>query len=440
MKKFLALTLVAALAATVATGCGKSDGNNASGAGGDSGEKVELVWLSQGVGEDSWEGITAPILDKYNENGKVTVKGEFYSFNDLFDVIEVKIASGSKDYDVISVDSPMVASYANRGMLAPLDEYFSDEEKAEFAEAGLEAGIWDGKLYAPPENTSTQVLWYNTALLEEAGITVPENDTTNRLTWEQVAEMATQAKQKLDPDGTQGIYGIEWQQVSRVYQMNALPNSMGGLNIGEDGFTVEGVINDDAWVKACTWYQDLVNAKVAPQGITADETGDYFYSGKIVFYQGGTWTASNCDAKGMTTYAFCPSPAFEGYEDKVATATGSWQFGVNAASTHIDESAEFVKWFTLGEGNDMWLEANGDVPSRIEKLDEIINDPDAPGYLKIGAEEAKTTAFPRALTPGFNEYQTILGNAWEDIRNGSDVKTSLDSAAKQITDSMAQYK
>ena len=31
--------------------------------------------------EDAWEGITAPILDKYNENGKVTVKGEFYSFN-----------------------------------------------------------------------------------------------------------------------------------------------------------------------------------------------------------------------------------------------------------------------------------------------------------------------------------------------------------------------
>lgn len=440
MKKFLALTLVAALAATAATGCGKSDGNNASGAGGDSGEKVELVWLSQGVGEDAWEGLSKPIVDKYNENGKIHVTGEFYSFDDLFDVIEVKIASGSKDYDVISCDVPMVASYASRDMILPLDEYYTDEEKAKFTEADLAAGSWDGKFYAPAMNTSTQCLWYNTALLEQAGITIPENDVNNRLTWEQVAEMAKQAQDKLDPDKTQGIYGLEFQQVSRVYQMNALPNSMGGKNIGEDGFTVEGVINDDAWVKACTWYQNLVKDGICSQGILADETGDYFYSGKIVFYMGGTWTAGNCEAKGMTTYGFAPSPAFEGYEDQVATPTGSWNFGVNAASEHPDEAADFIKFFTIGEGSDMWLDTNGDMPSRTEKLDEIINSDDAAGFLKIGAEEAKTTAFPRALTPGFNEYQTILGNAWEDIRNGSDVKTSLDNAAKQITESMAQYK
>ncbi len=452
-KKWLSLLVAGSMVVSLLASCGEAatetttsdteaptteDATPAEGT--DSEEVVELVWVTQGVGEDAWEGQTVPILEKYNSMGNVNVTGEFYSFGDLFDVIEVKIASGSEDYDVISVDVPMVASYASRELILPMDEYYTEEDKALFAPAGVEAGSYNDMFYAPPMNTSTQVLWYNTALLDEAGVEVPESDTNNRLTWEQVVDLAQQTLDVVDPDGTNGTIGLEFQQVSRVYQMNALPNSMGGANIGDDGFTVDGVINDEAWVNALTWYQGIVNDGIASRGITADEVGDYFNAGRVVFMVGGTWTANTADAAGFTTYGYAPCPAFEGYEDSVGTSTGSWHFGINAASQNVDASADFIKYFTLGEGNDDWLEINGDVPSRIEKLDEIINDADAPGYLKIGAEEAKTTAVPRALTPGFNEYQNILNNTWEDIRNGSDVTASLDGAVQQINTAMEQYK
>ena len=436
MKKFLALSLAALMTAAIATSCGGDEGGDTSGAAGGE-EKPEIVWISTGAGD--WDDKVAPIIDKYNETGSAKVVWEGYQHEDLFNVIEVKIASGSTDYDIIGVDVPMVASYASREMILPLDEYFTEEDKAKWTDADVQAGSYDGKFYCPPMNTSAQLLWYNTALLEEAGVTVRENDASNRLTWDEVTEMARQTLDVVNPDGTAGIFGLEFEQVSRVYQMNAIPNSMGGKNIGDDGFTVEGVINDDAWIEACTWYQDQVKAGICSQGIIADEVGDYFQAGKIVFLIGGTWTASNCENAGMTTYGYTYAPTFVGHEDEVATPTGSWTFGVNAASEHPDEAADFIRYITLDEGSDMWLEANGDMPSRVDKLDEIINDPDAPGHLKIAAEEAKTTAYPRALTPGFNEYQTILGNAWEDIRNGSDVKTSLDNAAAQLTESMAQY-
>ena len=71
-------------------------------------------------------------------------------------------------------------------------------------------------------------LYYNKTLLEEAGIELPENDAEHRLTYEQVADMAKQAQEALDPDGSKGIIGLDFQQVSRIYQMNMLPNSMGG--------------------------------------------------------------------------------------------------------------------------------------------------------------------------------------------------------------------
>lgn len=446
MKRILSLVLMAVLVLALATGCGKSDGQSGGGnstTGEDTtgaGKATEIVWLSQGVGDNSWEGRTKSILAAYEEETGVKVKGEFYSFNDLFDIIEVKIASGSSDYDAISVDVPMVAAYATRKYLMPVDDYFSAEEKSLFIDSAVEAGSWDGVFYAPPMNTSTQVLWYNTKLLDEAEVQIPENSTEKRLTWEQVADLAKQTVEKLDPDGTNGIIGLDFQQASRVYQMNALPNSMGGKNIGDDGYTVGGVINNDAWVKSLTWYQDLVKQGISSKGINADEMSNYFYSDKLVFMVGGTWTAGNCEANGMTTYGWAPCPAFEGYEDSVATPTGSWHFGVNTASKNTDAAAEFIKWMSLGKGNDMWLEVNGDMPSRKDKLDEIINDANAQEYLKIGAYEASNTSVPRALTPGYNEYSTILNATWEDIRNGADVKQALDNAVAQINTAMEKYK
>lgn len=401
---------------------------------------AKIVWLAQGVGENAWEGISRHILQRYTELTGTEAIGEFYSFKDLFDVIEVKIASGSEDYDVIAVDVPMVAAYVTRGYLAPMDEYFTEEEKALFIHSAVTAGSWQGKFYAPPMNTSTQVLWYNKDLLEEAGVTMPESSAENRLTWEQVVDIANQVLDKVNPDRNNGIFGLDWQQISRVYQMNSIPNSLGGKNIGDDGLTVEGVLNDEAWVKGMTWYQNLVNTKVASQGIDADEMSNYFASGKLVFMVGGTWTPRTVENMGFTNYGYAYMPAFEGYEDKVATPTGSWHFGINAASKNKDAAADFIKFFSIGEGSDLWLLANGDVPARKAVLDKVISDENEPVYLKIGAYEAANTSYPRALTPGFSEYQTVMNATWEDVRNGADVKDALDNAVAELTTIMEKYK
>ena len=455
MKKALSLMVMTVVLISIVTGCGRS-GNfkSTSTPGESSGSETQadkqtsrsgdgrkkLVWLSQGVGENSWEGITKPILEAYKKATGVEVVGEFYSFKDLFDIIQVKIASGSSDYDVISVDAPMVAAYASRKWILPMDKYFTREEKEQFIDSALKAGSWKGKFYAPAENTSTQVLWYNTSMLDQAVVTMKKSTPENRLTWEEVVDMAKKVKEKLDPDGTNGIYGLDFQQVSRVYQMNALPNSLGGKNIGDDGFTADGVINDDAWVKALTWYQDLVRQGIASKGIKADEMSNYFYSGKLAFMVGGTWTASAAKLNDMSTYDCIPMPTFKGYENSVATPTGSWHFGINAASKNVDTAADFIKYVSLGEGNDMWLDANNDVPSRKDKLEEIMNNDNAADYYKIGAYEAIHTAVTRAVTPGFNEYSTILDSTWEDVRNGADVKEALDKAVEQINTAMKEYR
>ena len=401
-------------------------------------DKPTIRWVSQGVGETGWEGLTVPILEKFEEETGIHVEAEFYSFNDLFEVIETKSASGNADFDVMSVDVTYVSKYGSSGYLEPLDPYFTDEDKAKWDEASYTAGVWEDTMYAAPENTSCQELYYNKTLLEEAGIELPENDAEHRLTYEQVADMAKQAQEALDPDGSKGIIGLDFQQVSRIYQMNMLPNSMGGANISEDGYSLDGVVNTEPWIKAMTWYQGLVNDGIASRGYDADQLGDMFYSGKMVFMVGGTWTRNGmtCDDEIDCTYA----PCFEGYEDKVATSTGSWYFGINSQSENKDAAAEFIKYFTLGEGSDMWLSINGDVPSRLDKQEEIANDENATKDMKIAAYEAANTAYPRAVTPVFGEYSTILDQAWEVVRNGADVEDTLNYAVEQFDSAVASYK
>jgi ABC-type glycerol-3-phosphate transport system substrate-binding protein len=397
-----------------------------------------LTWLSQGPGEDpQWETITKPILAQYEKETGVKVTGEFYSFNDLFQVIEVKIASGSKDYDVISVDVPMVAAYAVRGYIEPMDKYFTQQEKQGFIPSALAAGSWQGVFYSPPMNTSSQLLWYNKGLLTKAGVTVRPSDVHNRLTYEEIVEYIKQALAKLDPSGTNGIAGLMFQQVSRTYQMCALPNSLGEKSIGDDGFMAEGVINSPGWVKAMTWYQDLYKNGLALRGYNGDEISDLFNSGKVLFMIGGTWTPNFI---ANTDWSYAPVPAFKGYENKVGSPTGSWHFGINKASTKKDLAAAFIKWFSLGEGNTLWLAANKDVPSTMSASNAIQNDPNANPIMKIAAFEAANTAVPRALTPGYPEYSTIMDAAFEDIRNGSNVKNTLDNAVREINTALAKYK
>ncbi|MDR2371372.1 MAG: sugar ABC transporter substrate-binding protein [Treponema sp.] len=411
------------------------------GDGGSQGDPKTITWLHTGAGSQptDWEQQVKPLLEKFYQETGIRVIQEFYMHTDMFQIIEVKIGSGSKDYDVLGVDVPMVASYATRGFLAPVDKYFTAEDKKAFIPSALEAGSWQGVFYAPSIQTSTQMLWYNKDLLKQAGVAVRNSDVNNRLTYEEITELARQALARLDPNRTNGIGGIMFEQVSRTYQMNAVPNSMGERSIGPDGLTVDGVINTPGWVKALTWYQNLYKDGLALRGFNADEISNLFRSNKVIFLIAGSWTPF-----GMATtnidYGFAPVPAFKGYENKVATPTGSWHLGVSKYSTKQDAAAAFIKWYTIGEGNDLWIELSKNLPSKQALIDKVQNDPNADPVDKIATYEAARTAYPRALTPGFPEYTTIIDAMWEDVRNGSDVKGALDKAVREINSALSKYR
>ena len=403
--------------------------------------------LAQDATTITWLTLDWPVDDVIAEfeaqNPDIHVEAEQVGFNDLFAQIQVRLGARSSVPDVISVDVPLVSAYAFRNWLLPLDPVFTGDEVEDWLPAAVDAGSFEGTLYAAPVSTSTQLLFYNSGCYERAGLMPPGAD--DRLTWEEIADIAQQMTFDDDGDGTPDVWGFIWEQMVRIYQLQVLPESLGGAAIGEDGLTVDGVINSQEWIDAFTYYYDMFNVlNVAPQG---EEfwPADIFETGNICMFVGGPWNiprfANNADLEiewGVSRHPY--------FADGVpATPTGSWHIGVNANTENRDAATRFVHWLSTGEGAEKWWrDGSGDFPAQQSVLalfaTEAEFDALPMSYLRTAADEATVNPRPRAVTVGFLEYEQILQNTFQDIRNGADVAESLNLAVQRIESEMAKYR
>lgn len=365
---------------------------------------------------------------------------EALPFNDLFQQIQIRMGANSDSFDVFSVDVPVTYGYGARKWLYPLDDIFTAEEKADWVESSLNAGTYKGKLLSAPVSTSTQLLYYNKNLLKAAGVDFPKPD--DRLTYEQIAEIAKKIIKDEDGDGTPEIFGFTWEQTIRIYQLGQMAASLGGKMIGDDGFAVDGVINSPEWVKAFTFYQQTFKDNLGPKGDVIPSM-ELFRTGKMGLIVAGPWNIPGmADGKVPFEWGVTRTPYFK--DGKPATPTGSWHMGINPNSKNIDAAKFFVHYNSTGKGAEAWWRiGSGDMPTQKSVLNYFNTDEkfavEPWSFMRTAANEATINPVPRALTVGYLEYEQILQTTFQDIRSGTDVKTALDAAVERINTEMAKF-
>lgn len=443
-KKVVSVLLISAMAIGLVA-CGGSAApdqstETASGEEVSAGEDSDEVVIHLMMSNSQETGVSAAV-EAFNEAyaGEIRCEADYVAFDDVFETLEVLMSNQSTEYDIFAADGPNVAAYVSRGYLQPLNQWISDDEIAKFSEAMITEGTYQDQFYGAPMGNSSLVLYYNKALLEQAGIDINFDAVTpdSRLTWEQLVDYSKQALSVLDPEGTEGIYGIEFQQVGRVYQMNVLPNSLGGAQISDDGLSVDGIIDSQPWKDALAFYQEGVNEGIFTRGISATDTSSYFQSGKIIFYLGTTAMPTTFDSNGFTDYGYTYIPCFEGYEDKVRSSCGSWTIGMNVYSEKQDAAAEFIKYLTLYDGADVYIDASGMVPAlQSQFTDELL---ESKPYMEMAEYEVNNTALVRAITPAYNEYSTALNALWDNVRNGADIDSSIEDCKSELETAFKEY-
>lgn len=384
------------------------------------------------------EEYTQKVADQYmKEKPGLDIKLEVLPFDALFQQTQVRLSGGATSPDALFVDGPVVASYGAQNFLAPLDAYFNAREINEFLPAVRGTSFYGGKLLATPVCSSSMMVYYNKDILKKQDIAFPSNDPKKRLTWEEFAKLAQKATVKEGNRVTS--WGFTMQQPVAPYQVLPFVQSLGGKAIGDDGLTVKGVINSPEWVKGLKFYQSLYNELgVSPKGNV--DGWQLFESGKAAFFQGVTYFGSNpLPAQKAFAWGVMPNPYFAG--GKAVTTTDCWHVGVNRRSNNIAQAADFVKYLTNGKGQDLFWQLGQLDPVLKRNANKVrYNVKYKDTAQKLAAIEGGTTAISRPVTPGFNEYQDILTQAFGNIRNGQDPKEALDAAADQIDRTFAKYR
>lgn len=145
----------------------------------DQGETYLSIWVHSI--EETEEGqVYRKAVDRFNEqfNGRYFADIEFVPRNDsgggYSDKINASVMAGGLP-DVLTVDGPNVAAYAANGIIQPLAPLTEDEQSI-YLPSILDQGTYNDQLYALGVMESSVGLYYNKAILKEAGIEVPDPD------------------------------------------------------------------------------------------------------------------------------------------------------------------------------------------------------------------------------------------------------------------------
>lgn len=386
------------------------------------------------------EAAVAPAIEAFNaEFPQVTVNYESLPFNDLNEVIRSRVGQGDATPDVYAADQPRIASLVGSDLLVDLSDDFADADEL-FDPSTVEVSTVDGSLYAAPVNTSMVVLYYNTELLEAAGVEAPSKDPEARWTWEELAGAAAETQEA----GAQ--WGFQIFRVSQVFQMQPLAESLGGgPGMDTDADPHEPDFANDAWVEAMTFFAELHENGVSPRGIAVEEVPELFAAGELAFFLGTTahhdgW-AYELDG---VSYGIAPHPYFT--DGEPVTPTGAWSLGVNPNTDNEDAARAFVRFVTAtAEGSEAWADGVGNIPANTATQvtyfeSDAYSGDEVDGWTTADLidHELNTTARNRARTPSFIEFETIIGDAFEDIRNGQPVAETLESAEELLTDSLGR--
>ena len=182
-KRFLGVTILAAMATVMA--CGGSGGGNAgssaagqseaasSSAEGDSGENVVEVWTND---RHDLEYVESKIAE-YNESNSDGIKINLTVITDDYDNMIQMAYTGGTAPDIAGANSLPLNSFADTGILIPLNEYIDKDEEFKKVNQPYDysfegKNLRNGNLYSVYSGLRSGVrVEYNKNLLEENGFT-----------------------------------------------------------------------------------------------------------------------------------------------------------------------------------------------------------------------------------------------------------------------------
>ncbi|MGI9157659.1 MAG: extracellular solute-binding protein [Marmoricola sp.] len=388
-RKALATTAALALSSTVLAACGSSG-------------KPVLTWY---INPDSG-GQDA--VAKACSTADYTIKTQVLPQDAGQQRIQLarRLAAGDSGIDLMSIDPPYTAEFANAGYLAKIPQSLQDKLKQQSFAGATKAATWEGGLAVAPFWSNVQVLWYRKSFAKKAGL-----DMTKPVSWDQIITAADKS------GGTVAVQANKYEGYS--VWINALISGAGGTLISNatkgDNATID--VDSAAGQKAASIIEHLARSKAAPADLSVAQEGQAqttFGSARGAFLTNWTyiWTAFDAAQPAVKKdLGYAPYPeSVQGKESR--PPYGGIGIGVSTYSNHVDDAMKAVECMTNAKNQGINAELTGNMPASAggyqdPKLHKIYGDP----LLKL-FQDSLNRAAPRSVTPYWSDISGALQSTW----------------------------
>jgi multiple sugar transport system substrate-binding protein len=319
-----------------------------------------------------------------------------------------RLAAEDSGIDIMSIDPPFSAEFANAGFLAPLPQSLQDTLTEQSFQGATDAATWDGEMVVAPFWSNTQVLWYRKSFVEKAGI-----DMSQPVTWDQIIDAAAKN------DGKVAVQANKYE--GYVVWINALISGAGGelATDTEQGLDMKLEIDSSAGEKAAAVIRKLARSPAAPADLSVaqeGQAGSTFGGSQGAFMVNWTYIYNSYEA---TDEGFNKDIGYARYPETVQGEEsrppyGGIGLGVSAYSDHVDEAMDALECLTSPENQEVNAEITGNMPASqagYAANDNALQETYPADLLQL-FQESLNAAAPRTVTPYWSDISGGLQSTW----------------------------
>src|SRR3954453_10402724 len=301
-----------------------------------------------------------------------------------------RLAAKDSSIDIAGMDVVWTAEFAAAGWIKQWPDALAAQVRQGTLPGPLATATYNGKLYAAPANSNTQLLWYRKDKVR--------NPPT---TWSDLIKQATDLKTKIEIQGAQYEGVVVW--------FNSLVQSAGGTIAHATTVTLDDRANAAAKV-----ISDLAHSPAADPSLASqheDENRLAFEAGKADFEVNYPFVYPSAKSDVPDIYknmAWAPYPAIDASHPAKAPI-GGINWGGGAYSKHPREGFEGAGGMR-NEGDEKEAAIKGGLPPTLESL---YSDPGLIKAYPFAALIRKqlATAAVRPVTPAYADVSLAIAKA-----------------------------
>jgi N,N'-diacetylchitobiose transport system substrate-binding protein len=416
--RLAALGVVAALAMTA---CGSSDEPETASqnAGGDN-AKIRL-WL---VGTDTPQEVRDYAVAEFKkQHPKSDLVIEEQVWDGLVDKLTTSL-SGSDSPDVVEVGNTQAVAFTSAGAFEDITDKKAELGGDDLLSGFVDAGTYDGKLFAAPYYAGSRLVFYRKDLFQKAGLSVPQ-------TLDEYIQDGIKLKQQSDAKSFSGIYfpGQDWR--------NALPYiwaAGGDLAVQKDG-KWQGALSTPESVTGLKQVQKVMTeaSGAAKDGNETDPQVPWC-AGQIGMLSAPGWVKGSILAadggcpKAEANLGVFALPGTTAGESAPIFLGGS-NIAIAAKSQHKDLAYDALK-ILLSDGYQTKMAQAGLIPAKKSLASAMGTDEVAQATAKAASNTRLTPAAPGWANV---ESDKILEDLFVNIARGGDVASLAAQADEKIT-------